>query len=173
MSAADLSSLFKRYRLQGGAVNALLFVTLGLFLYGVFAPLLTLKKFFIFGNTVSLASSLRQLADEGYWLLLVLVFCFSILLPLFKLVLLFVLVNARLLDTGRHMRYVRWMARIGKWSMLDVFVVAVLVVTVKLGVIAAVTVHAGLYAFAGSVFLTMGLTAWVGVLVERSARSLT
>ena len=144
-------------------------VTLCLFLYGVFAPLLTLKKFFIFSNTVSLASSLGQLADEGYYLILVLLFCFSILLPIAKLVLLLRLVNASLLDSDRHRRRLHWMARVGKWSMLDVFVVAVLLVTVKLDVIADVKVHAGLYAFVASVLLTMGLTAWVGVLVERAA----
>jgi len=162
-------SLFSRYRLQGGAINLLLAVTLCLFLYGVFAPLLTLKKFFIFSNTVSLASSLGQLADEGYYLILVLLFCFSILLPVAKLLVLLRLVNARLLDSERHRRHLHWMARIGKWSMLDVFVVAVLLVTVKLDVIADVKVHTGLYAFVASVLLTMGLTAWVGVLVERTA----
>jgi paraquat-inducible protein A len=169
MPGAESPSLFGRFRLQGGAINLLLVATLCLFLYGVFAPLLTLKKFFIFSNTVSLASSLGQLADEGYYLILVLVFCFSILLPVAKLFVLLRLVNARLLDTDRHRRHLHWMARIGKWSMLDVFVVAVLLVTVKLNVIADVAVHAGLYAFAASVFLTMGLTAWVGVLAEHAA----
>ena len=49
----------------------------------------------------------------------------------------------------------------GKWSMLDVFVVAVLVVTVKLGAIASVEARYGLYAFTVAVFLTMYVTARV------------
>jgi paraquat-inducible protein A len=47
----------------------------------------------------------------------------------------------------------------GKWSMLDVFVVAVLVVAVKLGAIADVDMRYGLYAFAASVLLTMYITS--------------
>jgi len=56
----------------------------------------------------------------------------------------------------------------GKWSMLDVFVVAVLVVSVKLGAIASVEMRYGLYAFAAAVILTMYVTARVVSLVNRS-----
>ncbi len=43
--------------------------------------------------------------------------------------------------------------------MLDVFVVAILVVTVKLGAVANVEMHYGLYFFAAAVLLTMFITA--------------
>jgi len=43
----------------------------------------------------------------------------------------------------------------GKWSMLDVFIVAILVVSVKLGAIASVEMRYGLYAFATAVVLKM------------------
>jgi paraquat-inducible protein A len=49
-----------------------------------------------------------------------------------------------------------------KWSMLDVFVVALLVVSVKLGSLAQAHVELGIYAFAASVVLTMLLAAWIG-----------
>jgi paraquat-inducible protein A len=55
----------------------------------------------------------------------------------------------------------------GKWSMLDVFVVAVLVVAVKLGAIADVEMRFGLYAFAASVLLTMFITARIVALTNR------
>ena len=51
--------------------------------------------------------------------------------------------------------------------MLDVFIVAVLVVAVKLGAVAEVEMRYGLYAFAASVLLTMFVTARVVVLAER------
>ncbi|MEE9447898.1 MAG: paraquat-inducible protein A, partial [Arenicellales bacterium] len=56
-------------------------------------------------------------------------------------------------------RYLHWIQKLGKWSMLDVFVVAVLVVAVKLRAIAEVQMHYGLYAFAVSVLLTMWLSS--------------
>jgi paraquat-inducible protein A len=46
----------------------------------------------------------------------------------------------------------------GRWGMLDVFVVAVLLVTVKLGAIASVKVHPGLYYFGAAVLLMMIIT---------------
>ena len=42
--------------------------------------------------------------------------------------------------------------------MLDVFVVAILVVTVKLGAIASITVHFGIYLFTLAVLASMLLT---------------
>ncbi|OQX45604.1 MAG: paraquat-inducible membrane protein A, partial [Candidatus Sedimenticola endophacoides] len=49
----------------------------------------------------------------------------------------------------------------GRWSMLDVFVVALLVVSVKLDAIARVQIHYGLYAFSAAVLITMLVTARV------------
>jgi paraquat-inducible protein A len=57
----------------------------------------------------------------------------------------------------------------GKWSMLDVFVVAVLVVAVKLGAIADVEMRFGLYAFAASVLLTMFITSRIVGLTNHSS----
>ena len=45
--------------------------------------------------------------------------------------------------------------------MLDVFVAALLIVTIRLGTMADVEVHFGLYAFAGAVILTMVTTSKV------------
>jgi paraquat-inducible protein A len=142
-------------------LNVLLLGAAGLFAAGVFAPLLTLTKFFIFSNTVSLATSLHQLLAEGYYGLFLVIFLFSIVMPLVKLTLLFVAVNGGRSGAAVHQRYLHWLARYGKWSMLDVFVVAVLLASVKLGDVAAVKIHYGLYAFALSVLITMGTAVWL------------
>jgi len=63
-------------------------------------------------------------------------------------------------------RHLHWMHLYGKWSMLDVFVVAVLLASVKLGALAQVQIHNGLYAFAASVLLTMLITARVTYLTQ-------
>lgn len=46
----------------------------------------------------------------------------------------------------------------GRWAMLDVLVVAILLVSIKLGAIASVEIHAGLYWFAASVLIVMFVT---------------
>jgi paraquat-inducible protein A len=64
--------------------------------------------------------------------------------------------------TAKHTKHLKWLATYSKWSMLDVFVVALLVVSVKLGALAQVNVELGIYAFAASVFLTMLVSNWMG-----------
>jgi len=51
--------------------------------------------------------------------------------------------------------------------MLDVFVVAILVVVVKLGAIGNVEKHFGLYAYAGAAILIMILTSKIVTYIEK------
>ncbi len=87
---------------------------------------------------------------------------FSVVFPAVKLLLLFLIWNLEDTQSMRHRRNLKWLATYSKWSMLDVFVVALLVVTVKLGALAQAKVEFGLYAFAASVILTMLISAWIG-----------
>ena len=143
-------------------VNLLLLGALGLLVLGVTAPILTLEKFYIFANTVSLWSALRQLIAEGEWGLFALLGGFSVAFPIAKIITLAVIWNLETAGSAAHERHLRWLTTYGKWSMLDVFVVALLVVSVKLGSLATATVEYGIYVFAASVLLTMGLSAWIG-----------
>jgi paraquat-inducible protein A len=83
---------------------------------------------------------------------------FSIILPIFKLAFLFKLALAKKTSNTSTRKLLELMHRFGKWSMLDVFVVAILVVVLKLGAIGDVERHIGLYAYAGAAILIMLLT---------------
>ena len=148
--------------MQGLVVNLALLGSLGLLLYGLQAPILTLEKFYFFSNTVSLLSALQRLAEEKEWGLFVLVGTFSVVFPILKSLILFLVWNFDPSHGERHRRHLHWLASYSKWSMLDVFVVALLVVSVKLGSLAEAHLEAGIYAFAASVILTMLLSAWIG-----------
>lgn len=137
-------------------------VALMLLLIGIFSPMITLEKFFIFSNQVSLFSGLIALTKAGEWFLFLLIGVFSVLFPIAKLFLLGAALN---LPGDKHHGPLSWLEAAGKWSMLDVFVVALLVVSVKLKGLATVEVHFGAYAFAVSVLLTMGLVQWLHQLV--------
>ena len=50
----------------------------------------------------------------------------------------------------------------GKWSMLNVFVVAILVLTVKSGGVASIKVQSGFFLFFLSVMLTQFASLWTG-----------
>ncbi len=55
--------------------------------------------------------------------------------------------------------------------MLDVFVVALLVVTIKLGILADVEVHAGVYFFAAAVLASMAASLLMSRLVHPGAEA--
>ena len=158
-----------RRPLLGLLVNLAILGSLGLLLYGLQAPILTLEKFYFFSNTISLLSALQQLAQQAEWGLFVLIGVFSVVFPLLKSVILLLVWNFDPAQGERHRRHLRWLATYSKWSMLDVFVVALLVVSVKLGSLAEARVEAGIYAFAASVILTMLLSAWIGSHTVESA----
>ena len=130
---------------------------------GAMLPLLTVERMWVFENSFSLIGGLWQMAQQGRWLLALLLAGFSLLLPLLKMGLLahvLLLVHkGKSADSVHVQSGLQWVYRYGKWSMLDVFVVAVLVASVKLGALAQVVLHSGLYAFAASVLLTMLITA--------------
>lgn len=86
---------------------------------------------------------------------------FSIILPIFKIIFLANLVYSSATTNAKTTKTLDLVHRFGRWSMLDVFVVAVLVVTVKLGAIADVEKHIGLYFYAASAILLMFITSRV------------
>jgi paraquat-inducible protein A len=139
----------------------LVMTSLVLLAIGVFSPLMTLNKFYLFENQVSLFSALADLTGQGEWLLFLVIFVFSIIFPMIKILFLFLVLNTGVKGKPGYRRFMHVLASIGKWSMLDVFVVALLLVSVKLGVLANVHIHYGVYVFGISVLLTMLLTHWL------------
>ena len=149
------------YALNKWSLNLLLLLALMIFVYACFAPLFTLSKSYIFNNTISLASALMELWLEKQFALFALIFVFSVMFPLIKIVLLFYLQFSTRLSQSRHEKLIRGLDVVGKWSMLDVFVVAVLLVAIKLGPMADVVVHYGVYLFASAIILMMLLSRFV------------
>ena len=100
-----------------------------------------------------------RLFQDGQWLVAVVVFLASLLVPLFKLLGLFFLVATARFGAVRWRRERIWIYRtievIGPWAMLDVFLLSVLVALVKLGKIATVLPGPGLLAFTAVVVLTI------------------
>jgi len=135
-------------------INLLLILAAVVFAIGIWAPILTLKKLIFMSNTFSVISGISQLLDDRQYGLFVLIAGFTLLLPVVKMVVLFAALNGRHNLESRR-RYVDWLSVLGKWSMLDVFVVAVLIASVKLGSIAKIEVHYGLYVFAAAVLMMM------------------
>jgi paraquat-inducible protein A len=100
-----------------------------------------------------------RLFRDGDYVVAVIVFLASMLIPFLKLAGLFILVASTKLNFSRYKLPRTWLFRvidtIGRWAMLDVFVMAVLVSLVKLQRLATIIPGKGLFAFTAVVVLTI------------------
>ena len=111
------------------------------------------------GHPSTILGGVQELMESRMWPLALLVFVASVLVPLLKLAgLSYMLITTqrgsqvRLVDRARLYRLVEI---IGRWSMIDVFMVSILVALVHMGVLAQVTPGFGGVFFAAVVILTM------------------
>ncbi|ETW95468.1 MAG: hypothetical protein ETSY1_30450 [Candidatus Entotheonella factor] len=142
-------------------INSLIAISFGLFILGIFSPLMTVKQWFIFRNTFSLISGLSQFLQSKQYTLFVIVTLFSVALPLAKILILLLITNTSTGIDAAKGRMIHGLSLIGKWSMIDVFIVAILVVAVKFRGVAEVEIHYGLYVFATAVILIHAATCWL------------
>lgn len=162
-----MRSLIRKYPKQGIVINVLLLLALACLVIGVTAPLLTLEKMYFFENTVTLTSTVKGLFIQKEWFLFFVIAIFSLCIPVIKIVGLVLILNLEYTKNSFLDKTLHIIELVGKWSMLDVFVVALLLVSVKLGVLAKVEVHYGLYMFATSVLITMSLSVWIYTLSNK------
>lgn len=104
----------------------------------------------------SLLSGLIALFAQDYWLVGIVVLLFSVLLPPLKLLALLTL-SSKVLLTYHHQRALlyRTVELLGRWGMLDVMLVAILVAFVKLGNLVSIQAGLGLIAFTLLVLLSL------------------
>ena len=111
------------------------------------------------GQADTIMSGVVYLLTHGMWPLAIVVFTASICVPVLKLVILVSLLIS--VHRASHWRPVdrtrlyRLTEAIGRWSMVDVFVVTILVALVRLGNLATVEAQTGAVFFGAVVVLTM------------------
>lgn len=110
-------------------------------------------------RTDTIFSGIVGLVDQGLWPLGVIVFAASFLVPLLKLaglgLLLFASRRPSLHRARKLTRLYASLDFIGRWSMLDVFLVAFLAGAVQFGALGTVEPRMGIVAFAAAVVLTI------------------
>lgn len=111
------------------------------------------------GQPDTILSGVKELIHAGMWPLALLVFFASITVPMMKLWgLVFLLLSVqrkwswRLRD--RTLLY-RIIESVGRWSMIDIFMISILIALVKLDAIATIEPGIGATSFAGVVIITM------------------
>ncbi len=111
------------------------------------------------GEPATILEGVIQLLDEGMWPLALIVFVASIFIPLLKMVVLaFLLISVqrrsrwRMVDRTRLYRMTEF---VGRWSMVDIFVIGILAALVQFGSLASIEPGIGSLSFAAVVVLTM------------------
>lgn len=111
------------------------------------------------GQPDTILSGVMHLLEAGMWPLALLIFIASIFIPILKLLTLFGLLlsihfKTRWRPKDRTTMY-RIIEFVGRWSMVDIFVIALLVALVQFGNTANVSPNLGALSFAAVVILTM------------------
>jgi paraquat-inducible protein A len=121
-------------------------------------PIMETQSFFGWQSD-TIMSGIVFLWKSGSWPLAIIVFIASIVVPLLKMIALMVILIA--VQTGVRVhcqdltRLYGVLEFVGRWSMLDIYVVAILVALVQMQLLGTVTPENGALAFGAVVVLTM------------------
>ena len=137
---------------------ALLIAAIILYIPANMLPIMTVT-FWGDGQPDTIMSGVIHLMDSGMWPLALLIFIASIFIPILKLIILMGLMlsiklKMRWNPKDRTQLY-RITEFVGRWSMVDVFVIGILVTLVQFGNTANVSPGIGALSFAAVVILTM------------------
>ena len=124
-------------------------------LAGWLLPVMTVRTLLVFYDEVSILTGAFRLLQSGDYLLFLVIVLFTVVLPVGKLLLAYLAWGRLDVADPRVQRTLGWIETLGRWSMLDVFVLAILVVVIKLSLVSDVEIHAGLYVFVLAVILSM------------------
>ena len=121
-------------------------------------PIMTIREFGV-PSEKTIIEGLIEFWEMGSYPIAIVIFTASILIPILKiLALLWLCAAARGIvnNSSKLLGKVYWITELlGRWSMVDIFVVAILVTMVQLGNYMRVTPEPGALAFAAVVILTM------------------
>ena len=137
---------------------ALLFTAILLYLP---ANLLPVMRVVSLGRTQSdtIMGGILYFLRTGSWPLALLIFIASVVVPILKIIILAILLISERRRSSRwpehRARLYRLTELVGRWSMVDIFVITLMVAMVELGSVATITPGPGSVAFALMVFSTM------------------
>jgi len=120
----------------------------------ILLPILSIEKFGHHHESSLLIGTI-ELLREGSWFVGAVVLLFSIVFPLIKIVLLLELSLLGLLHRQHKARTYRVMEFAGKWSMMDVMLLAFMVMLVKLGTMVQFQFGPAVWAFVLCVAMSM------------------
>ncbi|CAK7257570.1 MULTISPECIES: paraquat-inducible protein A [unclassified Shinella] len=135
-------------------VPALLVFSALFLAFGLVLPLVRFEKLYFFDETPSLIDIVVSLWGQGSGGLAVLVALFSIVFPVIKLFAIALEATAPTPPEGKANWLARLLPILGKWSMMDVMLVALVIVAAKTSGMASAFTQPGLWFYAASAIMT-------------------
>lgn len=130
------------------------------FALGVILPVIRFTTIYVWTNEHSIATIIWALFDNQEYFLTVVLFLFSILFPFLKLFYLLTLVTSPDIPPEFRKRSISTMEWLGRYSMTDVMVLALMIFYVNSSGYTEATVLPGVYFFAASALITMLAYGW-------------
>ena len=159
-------ALIKIHFGAGIIIVLMLMAAIVFFVAGIFLPFTSVTKLWLFQNQISVYRGLIILWQAGELFLFLILFVFTVCFPFVKLTAMLVLWLYPRLETDSARKMFHFVSNMGKWSMLDVFVIAILVLTIKSTGVAHIQVGEGFFLFFLSVMLTQFASLWTGKVVS-------
>lgn len=174
-SMADAESIAGRSQGLDRFIGAAAVAVMVLHVASLVIPAIRVDRLFFFTDIVTIWGAITALFERGEVIVGMVLFAFTVVFPLLKLVAILhlfaspVFAGPSLVD-GRLEKRVSRLDALGKWSMLDVFVAALLIVSITATGLADARFLPGMYLFALTVVLTLLLSSRIAVLARRYLR---
>jgi paraquat-inducible protein A len=141
-------------------LSFLIIVATVFFALGIILPVIRFTTIYVWTNEHSIATIIWALFDNQEYFLTVVLFLFSILFPFLKLLYLLTLVTSPDIPPEFRKRSISTMEWLGRYSMTDVMVLALMIFYVNSSGYTEATVLPGVYFFAASAIITMLAYGW-------------
>jgi paraquat-inducible protein A len=152
-------------------IGPMLILSLILLVAGLILPALSVGSF-LFRKDYSILQAVWAFWQGGSYFLFVIVGLFSVVLPGLKTLLCAYVWYGVARDNARAAKLVARLAALSKWSMLDVFIIALTVLAMEGSLFSSADVHVGIAAFAAAVLLsTIGIKRMAALMGENRARA--
>jgi paraquat-inducible protein A len=134
------------------------------FVLGVMLPAIRFTTVYVWSNQHSVATIIWALYSKQDFLLCLVLFLVSVFFPFLKLLYLLTLVTSPHLPREFRARSIAAMEWLGRYSMTDVMVLALMIFYINSSGYAEATVLPGIYFFAASALMTMLAYGWANSL---------
>ena len=128
---------------------------------GLVMPVMEVDRFFLFTDRFSIIDSLFQLFDAEEYFLLLVISVFTLVFPAVKLCYAAFLWGFVDIDRPGFDRRLHVIELLGKWSMLDVLLLAIAAASLKMSIVGAAHANPGLYFFSAAIVLAMLGAQWL------------